>query len=310
MYMLRYYAKQMSGQGLQELREAPKDHAWVYGVSINDTELSYVADKYALDQNIVTDVRDRNELPRVEYSGGALYVFLRTPHQLSKGSIKSVPFLSVIKVDSLITLCSKDYFSPEDITSTIPFRLKNNRYALLQLISYVVGSYETYIHQTGKYISDTKSRLRTHEVDNSDFIKFVTVEGDLNEYKTNLSGTLAVLARLHENRHHTFSDADCEMIEDIVLHINQLTVAVDSHMHTITSIRNAYTTIGNNTLNRRMKTLTLLTVLITLPNVFYGMFGMNVALPFSEEPWAYPAITGTTIIIVLIAWLLVRRYKF
>ena len=74
-------------------------------------------------------------------------------------------------------------------------------------------------------------------------------------------------------------------------------------------LRNAYSTIANNTLNHRMKTLAVLTVLITLPNVIYGMYGMNVALPFAEQPWAYMAIVVFTILIILIAYLLVRRLK-
>ena len=80
-------------------------------------------------------------------------------------------------------------------------------------------------------------------------------------------------------------------------------------MHAINSIRNAYTTISNNQLNRRMKSLTLLTLLVALPNVFYGMFGMNVALPFADEPWAYAVITGFTLLIVSLAYLIMRRLR-
>jgi magnesium transporter len=85
---------------------------------------------------------------------------------------------------------------------------------------------------------------------------------------------------------------------------------VESHFHAINSIRNAYTTISNNTLNQRMKTLTLLTLLVALPNVFYGMFGMNVDLPFAQEPWAYAAITSFTVILVALAFIVVRRMRF
>src|SRR5690606_32842658 len=147
-------------------------------------------------------------------------------------------------------------------------------------------------------------------VDNRDFVHFVTVESDLGEYSTSLSAVLVVLERLYENKHETFTDKDCELIKDVILFINQLIVAVTSHGRTVSSIRNAYTTISNNLLNQRMKTLTLLTVLITLPNVFYGMYGMNVALPFADEPWAYGAITGFTILLVAIGYAIVRRKKF
>jgi Mg2+ and Co2+ transporter CorA len=112
-----------------------------------------------------------------------------------------------------------------------------------------------------------------------------------------------------ENKRDIFVGRDIEALEDIILHVNQLLVSVASHSQSVNSIRNAYSTIANNTLNHRMKTLTVLTVLITLPNVFYGMYGMNVALPFADEPWAYVGITVFTIMIVIVAFLLVRRLK-
>jgi magnesium transporter len=61
----------------------------------------------------------------------------------------------------------------------------------------------------------------------------------------------------------------------------------------------------------RMKTLTMLTVLIALPNVFYGMYGMNIDLPFQHEPWAYAALMGFTItVLVVIAYVAFRKRFF
>ncbi|MNL40438.1 CorA-like Mg2+ transporter protein [compost metagenome] len=122
---------------------------------------------------------------------------------------------------------------------------------------------------------------------------------------------LAVASRLQENKHELFTTNDVEAIEDIILYLKQLLVAVESHSQSITSIRNAYSTIANNTLNQRMKILTMLTVLIALPNVFYGMYGMNIDLPFQNEPWAYTAIIGfTALLLVTIAFVAFRKRFF
>ncbi|MNR25701.1 CorA-like Mg2+ transporter protein [compost metagenome] len=126
----------------------------------------------------------------------------------------------------------------------------------------------------------------------------------------NLDGMLVVASRLQENRHELFTVNDVEAIEDIMLYLKQLLVAVDSHSQSITSIRNAYSTIANNTLNQRMKMLTMLTVLIALPNVFYGMYGMNIDLPFQHESWAYAAIIGFTSILLATIALVAFRKRF
>jgi magnesium transporter len=58
-----------------------------------------------------------------------------------------------------------------------------------------------------------------------------------------------------------------------------------------------------------MKTLTVFTVLIALPNVFYGMYGMNVNLPFKDAPWAFSAVVGFTIFLLLVVYLTAKRLR-
>ena len=308
--MLQFYAKKSFNEDPQLVKEPPVERAWIYGAKITSDELSRVAELYGLDMGILKDVRDTNELPRVEYSKGLAYVFIRAPHVTPSGSIATTPFLAVLRGTLLITLSAKEYVKPPELFEKTHVDMKSTKHLFLQLVGHVIGQYQAYIHSTGKYIKNTEQRLRTHDVDNKDFINFVTVEHDLNEYTTNLKALEALLKRLGENRHELLSENDCELVEDMILHVNQLLVAAGSHLSTVDSIRNAYTTISNNILNQRMKKLTLLTLLVALPNVFFGMFGMNVVLPFADQPWAYTAITGLSLSIVLVVSLFIRKIRF
>ena len=308
--MLQYYAKKSFNEEPQLIKDAPMDRAWVYGSNVTNDELRKLSELYSLDSGILKDVRDTSELPRAEYSQGLLYVFIRAPHQASKGNLVTVPFLAVLKGSLLITVSKKEYVRPTELFEQTKVDMKSVKHVFLQLTSHIICQYETYIHATGNNIHSTELRLRTHDVDNKDFINFVSVEHDLNEYHTNLTALQALLNRLFENRHAIFSEKDCEFIDDMILHVNQLLVATNSHRSTIDSIRNAYTTISNNTLNQRMKKLTLLTLLVALPNVFFGMYGMNVILPFADQQWAYAAIVAVSIAIILIITLFIRKTRF
>lgn len=308
--MLHYYAKKSFNEEPHRVDQPPTERAWIYGSEVTEIELNHIGEIYNLDKDILRDVMDKHELPRAEFSHGVLYIFARAPRRSARGKVVTTPFLAVIKGSIFITLASKKYIVPNDLFNYTAVDLHSAKNIFLQLTSFLVQQYADLVHETGKYVHNTEQRLRTHEVKNADFVKFVAVEGDLNLYKTNLSAMQAVLNRLRENRHDTFADKDCEYIEDVDLMLTQLLVSAESYRQTIDSIRNAYITIGNNILNQRMKTLTLLTLLVALPNVFYGMFGMNVALPFADEPWAYTAITLFTIVIVVIAYLFVRRARF
>lgn len=199
--MLQYYAKKSFNEDPKPVKEPPMERAWIYGACVTADELAHVTERYGLDAGIVKDVRDRHELPRLEYSQGLLYVFIRAPRMATRGSVATVPFLAVLKGSLLLTLSAKEYVKPEELFAQATVDMKSTRHVFLQLIDYVIAQYQTSIRSTGKYVLNTSQRLSTHEVDNKDFINFVTVEHDLNEYRTNLMALESLLQRLQENRH-------------------------------------------------------------------------------------------------------------
>lgn len=303
--MLKYYVKRSGGEEYQPVTTRPHSDVWVHGDAVGETDLRELSHAYGMNYNILRDVMDENELPRVEQQGGGLYVFVRTVRRGKHGLVVTAPLLLVVK-DTVFASLSPEMLADRKLTSPAAAaqQAPDTVGLLLGTFAAVVGEYEGLMQRTARYIHDTGRRLRTHEVTNNDFIQFVTVEDNLNDYKGNLNGMLVVAQRLKETLE---GSQDMEAVEDILLYIRQLLVAIDSHNQSITSIRNAYGTIANNVLNQRMKTLTVLTVLIALPNVFFGMYGMNVALPFQNQPWVYAGITSFSIIVIVLVFTIARK---
>jgi len=212
-------------------------------------------------------------------------------------AVRGAVFINV----TTTSLAEHDPLEPSDLVR--PFDTTS---LLLSTFAAIVSEYEQLMQRTARYIFDTGRRLRTHEVTNDDSIRFVTVEDNLNEYRMNLNSMLVVTERLQEVLRKS---NDAEAVEDIKLYLRQLLVATDSYNQSITSIRNAYGTIANYVLNRRMKTLIVLTLMVTLPNVFFGMYGMNVPLPYQTAWWAYPVIMVVSVLVVFIVYALAKRYK-
>lgn len=309
--MLAYYTKRSPGEEFERI-STPLEQAtvWVDGVNLNDDEIRSLIKDYDLNANIVHDVRDRGELPRIEYSNDTAYVFLRLPHLTKTSHVISLPLLCVVRKDSFLTLTIGDGVAPESVAiSTLPITTENTETLLLGVMAAVVAIFEDMIAHTARSITDTANRLKSHDVTNRDFIHFVTVEANLNHCHMNLDSTLAMAHRLRENKHDSLDENSIEALDDIALHVQQLLVSIKSHLGSVESIRNAYSTVANNTLNQRMKTLTVFTVLIALPNVFYGMYGMNVALPFQDDKWAYGAVVGFTVFLIGIVFIIAKKMR-
>lgn len=304
--MLKYYVKRSHGETFDKVASPPSSNVWIHGDMVDDADLTQLVNLYQFDRNILRDVLDTNELPRVEQRGDDLYVFVRTVKRLKRGSVATTPVLLAVRGTVFVnvtttSLAEHALLEPSDLVQ--PFDTTS---LLLSTFAAIVSEYEQLMQRTARYIFDTGRRLRTHEVTNDDFIRFVTVEDNLNEYRMNLNSMLVVTERLQEV---LSKSNDAEAVEDIRLYLRQLLVATDSYNQSITSIRNAYGTIANNVLNRRMKTLTVLTLMVALPNVFFGMYGMNVPLPYQTVWWAYPVIMVVSILVVFIVYALAKRFK-
>lgn len=309
--MLAYYTKRSPGEEFEKIN-GPLEEAtvWVDGTNLTDGEIDSLIKKYDLNTNIVRDVRDRGELPRVEYSDSTAYVFMRLPHLSKTSHVITLPLLCIVRDDVFLTLTTGEGVVPESVAlTTLPITTEQTNTLLLGVMAAVVDTFGEMIAHTSRSIADTANRLKSHEVTNRDFIHFVTVEANLNHSRMNLDSTLAMAHRLRENKHDSLDNDNLEALDDIALHVQQLLVSIESHLGSVESIRNAYSTIANNTLNQRMKTLTVFTVLIALPNVFYGMYGMNVPLPYQNAPWAYAVIVGFTVGLIVLVYLIAKKLR-
>jgi magnesium transporter len=121
--------------------------------------------------------------------------------------------------------------------------------------------------------------------------------------------TNATLRRLLLGRYVPLFAEDQDIVEDLLLNNEQSIEACNSNMQSIIHIREAYTSIASNNLNRTIKILTTLTVLIMLPSLFYGMYGMNIGLPFQQEAWAFAGIIIFTILVNIVVVFVARRKR-
>ena len=303
---VEYFERRSSGERLEQVSR-PRAGAWVhiYGMSLDARE---VAQEFSLDANIVRDIADARELPRAEFKDGTEYIFIRLPVGAADAA-ETAPLLVALAAMRFMTISVHADFSPLSTDVFLTTSTDRPSSLLPAVIASGLVEYERRIRELADKITTARKRLSRYEVENADFVEFVAIEDSLNEYRSSLEGIANVVMQLQENRRKLFRVRDLEQLGDISQHIRQLLVAIHSNTQTITSIQNAYSTIANNVLNQRMKLLTTITILLAIPNVFYGMYGMNLALPFQHEPWAYFGIIGMSMLLILLVYLLAKRFR-
>lgn len=307
--MIKYFYKSLRTQTMQELPEA-KRGTWVYVEGPSQRELESLAESYKLELGLLQDALDEEEMPRLEKEGSDTYIFVRFAYKNADGIIATAPLLfifagNVLITISLVRLPSLDRF----MGGSFEFATTQRAKLLLQVLHQIVVQYDGYINSTSKQIKYIRSRLRGHEIRNQDFVDFVTIEDELNEFLSALQPTNATLRRLLVGKHVPLFEEDQDIVEDLLLNNEQSIEACNSNIKSIVNIREAYSSISSNNLNRTMKLLTLVTVIIAVLNLFYGMYGMNVELPGQHEPWMYSMIVVLSVATVVIGMWYARRKR-
>lgn len=307
--MITYYYKNIRSKNLSTLDEY-KPGAWVCVENPTEDEVEGLVKRFNLDAGHMEDAMDADEMPRLEREGDLTYIYVRYAYTNDDLELTTSPLLFVVGPDILITVALNSLPRLQRFTSgKIEFSTTQRTKLVLQILDQIVDQYEVFINNISRQIKLIRTRLRSHDVGNQDFIDFVLIEDELNEFLSAMLPTTAILRRLMLGRHIPLFEEDQELVEDLLLNNEQSIEGCRSNVKSIINIREAYSTIASNNLNRTMKLLTAATVLLTLPNVFFGMYGMNVKLPFADTAWAYYGVVVTTSIAIGAVFLLARAKR-
>lgn len=282
--MIQFYQKTITTRK-QKLLDEFKYGSWVYVVEPTEEDFVFLERELGLDRGHLDDAVDQYEVPRVEIDGGITYIFTRIPYE-EDGKIATVPALLGVAESFVFTVCKKqlpffDIFisGRTDIHTTQKVRF------LLRMLLEVDNAYAKFITLINKEVRRLSAKLSL-TIDNDDIIRFVNFETILNDLLDALVPTNTALAKLISGKFLELREEDKEFAEDVYLDNGQLVELCKTNLRAIMNIRNAYSTIMTNNLNRVMKLLAIVTIVLTMPLMIFNVYGMNVPLPFSNSPHA------------------------
>lgn len=307
--MINYYYKNIRSKKLTSSDEY-RDGAWICVEEPTREEIDMLVKKFDLDAGHMEDALDADEMPRLEKEGDLSYIFVRYAYTNDELELTTAPLLFVVGPNLFITVALHSLPRLQRfISGKVEFSTTQRTKLLLQILDQIVDQYEVFINNISRQIKLIRSRLRAHDVGNQDFIDFVLIEDELNEFLGALLPTTAILRRLMLGRHIPLYHEDQDIVEDLLLNNEQSIEGCRSNVKSIINIREAYATIASNNLNRTMKILTAATVILTLPNVFFSMYGMNVELPFAGQWWAYSAVVGVALLVMILVVMVGRSRR-
>lgn len=306
--MIKIYYKNIKENELKTLRQF-RVGAWMYVEDATEAELQLLAEKFQLEHDLLKDVTDLYEAPRLEVEGNVLYIFTRFAHH-DEGHITTVPILFVVSQDFITTIAEYSIPQLEKFTAKKNVYTTQKTKLFLQLFMHVNGLYNQYLNNINRQLRTINIQFESEKISNKDIIQFVSFENVLNDFLSALIPTSSILQNLLSGKYLRLYEEDKDLIEDLLLSNQQLTEMAKSNLRTIVNIREAYSTIMTNNLNQVVKLLTSLTILFTVPTMIASLYGMNVRLPFDQHPYAFFGILAVILTISFMLFLIFTRKRW
>jgi magnesium transporter len=256
---------------------------------------------------ILEDGLDVNEISRIEKDENIFYMIIRLPMS-KEGVISTVPLLVIITSEHIATVCGEEETITQYLLEKDKELLTDQRTAFtLKIISETFRNYDMYLNRILKDIKQKK--IAIDNISNRDILFLVQEEETLNDFSSSIAPAIAITERISRGKYIDIYEKDIDIMEDLVWDSKQTLELSGSGLKSIKNIREAYSSILTNDLNRVMKFLTIATILLTVPTIISSIFGMNIPLPLSSNPMAFFYVMGLILISSVVLFIIIVKRK-
>ena len=290
-----------------------KSGCWIKVTKPTDEDLALLKERFAV-PDFTHDAEDIEERPRVDHEDNWSIVFVRVPWKstVEDGDtvFSTAPVAVLIRDDVFITVNYYDTEVLDDFIRWSKQRRVNNCKGYDLLLSLMLSTsvwYLKYLKQMNSMMNAAEARLE-QKMDNDELMRTMGIGKFLIYFITSLKGNMTVLARLKKRLRTTPHDDD--LLEDVEIETQQALDTASIYSNILERQQETYSSIIGNNLNRIMKTLTVVTILLMIPTVIAGYYGMNVPNGLETRWLGFPFAVILSIVLMALVYFFIRNSKF
>jgi magnesium transporter len=273
---------------------------WINLVAPTNQELEKISQETNVPLELLKASLDDEESSRVELEDYSTLIIVDIPFIELDGAspmYQTYP-LGIIHTDEhIITVCLKDSKITNDfIEGKIKsfFTFKRSRF-ILQILYRISTYYLIYLRQIDKKSLLIEKKLHK-SMKNKELIQMLTLEKSLVYFSTSLKSNEITLEKMMKIDFVQKYEEDKDVLEDVIIENKQAIEMATIYSNLLSGTMDAFASVISNNLNIVMKFLASITIVMTIPNIISGLFGMNIPNPFDENPFGFIIVIGVIIL--------------
>ena len=151
---------------------------------------------------------------------------------------------------------------------------------------------------------------------NEEIVQLLDLQNSLVYFSTSLSANDRVYEKLIKAENALAAEEYSDLAEDVSIENKQAIETCNIYKNILSVTMDAYGSVISNNSNDSMRRLTIITILLAIPTMIAGFWGMNMPVPFQsgihfyETGWFWLVIGGAILLTAAIAVILLKRPTF
>ena len=292
--MVKRYITQ--GNLLMEVNRADGG-CWVNLVAPTLEECVQIAQEFQIDLADVRAALDDEESSRVDVSNEYSLILFDVPsveYRHQREAYTTIPLGLILVNDVLLTVCA-------EATPVLKNFLENT----------VKELYQSYL----RIIDRKRKEIEAHIGDDTEEMELIDLhelESNLVYFDTSLRANKVVLDRLMRYSRIKKYPEDQDLLDDVVVENQQAIEMTRIYRDIIQGTRELLSSLMDNRLNSAMKYLASITIVMAIPTIISGIYGMNVSekwMPLAHTPYGFGIICVLILVACVITMKVLKKRK-
>ena len=289
--------------------DAVQDGCWVNLTYPSEDELNTVALTLGVEPTFLRAALDEEETSRIDTEEGQTLIIIDVPSVEKDDAVvySTLPLGIIVTQKHIITVCLKESSILRDFQDGLVRNAETQKRTsfILYMLLQVAKRFLQYLKQIDKIYSYMERQLYKSQR-NKELIQLLDLEKSLVYFNTSLKANEVTLEKILRGRIITLYEEDHDLLEDVLIEVRQAIEMANIYSSIVSGMMDAFASVISNNLNVTMKVLSSITILLAIPNIIFGFYGMNITtgLPLDHFWWIPLAIVG---VVVLVAAVLLKK---
>lgn len=304
---------QEEGDGMREKHFFNFDQNFWLNVPRDDVMgIKNLKEEYGISDEMLTYSLDKNERARVEYDtlDDILLLVTNVPHQQKiENHYETSPVAFILKENGLFTFTTRNTeYVIRLIRSILDRDSEINVYSLLFRTLFLISdSFFPLIEEVNSERQRLNQKLR-EKTTNRNLLALSDLEVGLVYLVTGTKQNVVLLEQIKALAiYRKLTEKEKEQLDDALIEAKQAVEMTNLASQILDQLSGTYNNLLNNNLNDTMKFLTVWSLILTVPTIVTGFFGMNLQLPFTHSVFGWGI--ALFISLILSVWMLIALWR-